>query len=97
MSGLPQALRALVGAPWWVYLGVVSACLLAYICRLVCVYKLGSKALDKASAEAVSEIINAVTGYHAEPGSRRRAVVGGVEPKRGGEVPSRRRTTGPAG
>lgn len=74
MSALPQALRLLTGAPWWVYGVVVFACLVAYICRLFVIYKISLKALEKVSATGAPQIVNAVTGYKARvPGARRKS------------------------
>lgn len=81
MSVLPPALRLLTGAPWGVYALVVVACLVGYICRTICMYKIGSKALDKAAPDGVPEIVNAVTGYPTQrKGGRRRTV--GLRPPR---------------
>lgn len=72
MGVLPQVLRLLAGAPWWAYALVVFACIAGYICRIVMIYKISSKALDKASADGVPQIVDAVTGYRAQaPGKRR--------------------------
>ena len=67
MSALAVLSKLPVEAPWWAYLVVIFACLAVYICRIVFVYKLGSKALDKVDAGKVPEIMNAVTGYKAKP------------------------------
>lgn len=72
MSALSQALRLVVGAPWWAYVLVVFACLAAYICRMIRIYKIGSKALDKAASEGVPEIVASVAGHPAQPMGRRR-------------------------
>ena len=66
--------------PLWAYFLVLSACLLIYICRMIVVYKLGSKALDKVSAEKVPEVMNSVTGYHAKTSKNPGPPVGGTEP-----------------
>jgi hypothetical protein len=52
-----------VNGPWWAYLVAVLAGPLVYICRQLVVWRLGSKAIDKADPDRVSEVINAVTGY----------------------------------
>jgi hypothetical protein len=48
---------------WWTYLITMLACLSAYICRLVVLFRLGSKALDKADPEQMSAIMETITGH----------------------------------
>jgi len=51
------------GLPWWTYLVVALACLGVYICRILVLYKIGSKALDKVSRDRVPEVVDSLTGY----------------------------------
>ena len=67
----------LLGQPWWVWLIGAFTFLAVYICRVVTVYRLSSKALDKVAADRVPEIINAVTDYHAEADESSAMVTGG--------------------
>ena len=60
------------GAPWWAFLLLALAWPAVYICRAILSFKLGSKALDKVSAERVPEVLDSVTGHRREPQRRRR-------------------------
>lgn len=59
---------ALVPAwPWWASLLVVFACLAVYICRQVGLYRLCSKALDKAKDDQVPQVVTAFMARNGGP------------------------------
>ena len=72
------------GLPWWTYLVVALACLAVYICRIIALYKIGSKALDKVSQDKVPEVVNSLTGYRGPRATagKGRARAGRVGPQR---------------
>lgn len=48
--------------PWWACLAIALSCPATYICRLVVMFRLGSKALEKANPEQVPAVMAAITG-----------------------------------
>lgn len=58
------ALSVLADLPWWAWLSVTLPGPALYICRLFVIYRLGSKALDKANPAQLPAIMNAVTARH---------------------------------
>jgi hypothetical protein len=68
IAGAPAgAVMSATGMPWWAWLICVLSCTVLYICRLVVVYRLGSKALDKAQPHQVARVLEAVTGHRRPP------------------------------
>ena len=74
--GAPLAVSVLpAGMPWQGYLGLVLACSLVYICRLVVVWRLGSTALDQAGPAQVpattTAVMAALKAQPRQPGALR--------------------------
>lgn len=67
--GSPLTTLALHGIPWWGALIAVSLGPIAYICRNYLLYRLASKALDKAPASQAAAVITAITGQPPPPAS----------------------------
>jgi hypothetical protein len=51
-------------APWWAYLILSLVALVGYMCRLILVYRLANKALDKADPEQLPKIVSSLAGKH---------------------------------
>jgi hypothetical protein len=62
LAGLPITTLAIYGLPWESITALIFLGLVTYICRLVLVYRLAKKALDKVPAAKAAEVIIAVTG-----------------------------------
>lgn len=58
-AGLPLTTHCI---PWWGMAIPLSLGAAAYVCRQVLMYKLASKALDKAPAVQMAAVMTAVTG-----------------------------------
>jgi hypothetical protein len=63
LPGTPLTALAVHGIPWWGT--IVLACLgpIAYICRLILLYRLANKALDKAPPTQMAAVMTAITGH----------------------------------
>lgn len=74
LPGAAASLAALcAGLPAWVYVAGITAFAGIYICRLVLVYSFAVRALDKARAAHIPDLMNAVSGHTppSEPPLRR--------------------------
>lgn len=60
--GALGAVPAAAGFPWWGVLVMAAVGLIAYICRLYVVLRLGTQAIAKAGPTAMVGIMRAVTG-----------------------------------
>jgi hypothetical protein len=65
VAGSPLSILAMHGIPWWGVVIAVSCCPVAYICRSYLLYRLASKALDKAPSNQAAAVITALTGHGA--------------------------------
>ncbi|MFD9792034.1 hypothetical protein ACFWXK_13890 [Streptomyces sp. NPDC059070] len=63
------AAPVVAGFPWWGVLVIAAVCLVAYICRLYVVLRLGTQAIAKAGPAAMVGIMRAVTGSAATESS----------------------------
>ncbi|MFI1172740.1 hypothetical protein [Streptomyces melanogenes] len=77
--GVLGAAPVVAGFPWWGVLVMAAVCLVAYICRLYVVLRLGTQAIAKAGPAAMVGIMRAVTGSTAA--ETRDAGSGGTEPE----------------
>lgn len=68
--GSPLAVLAVHGTPWWGIVIAVSLGPAAYICRSYLLYRLASKALDKAPSDQAAAVITAVTGHKTTDSAR---------------------------
>jgi hypothetical protein len=67
LPGSPLTALAVHGIPWWGTMILIGFGLVAYICRLLALYRLASKALDKAPPAQMAAVMTAVTGHGSNP------------------------------
>jgi hypothetical protein len=67
LPGSPLTALAVHGIPWWATMILIGLGPTAYICRILAVYKLANKALDKAPPAQMAAVMTAVTGHGSNP------------------------------
>jgi hypothetical protein len=91
-AGVPGAAGSVAavlgGAPWRFVVMLASVGPLVYICRQAVLLVLGWRALDKAEASRVPEVMAAITGHPSQPPARERGGLRGAprEKRRGGRT-----------
>jgi hypothetical protein len=63
LPGTPLTALAVHGIPWWGTAALICLGPIAYMCRLIVLYRLANKALDKAPPSQVAAVMTAVTGH----------------------------------
>jgi hypothetical protein len=67
LAGSPLTALAVHGIPWWDPMILAGLGPAIYICRLLLLYRLANKALDKAPPTQVAAVMTAITGHGSNP------------------------------